>query len=168
MRKAIDLLESPRVVGLISNVLVVWGALALSIAILLWTGSSFGRGTAGPRSAPWTPAGEFIGAVWSLLYTLMALSLWRLNQLPRETRNHLKLAVIALIAFCLVWPFYAFDTATRWPGLLGNFGILVLALFATWRLWPYCRTAALMIAPVAAWITIASATILDGARRFGW
>jgi tryptophan-rich sensory protein len=72
-----------------------------------------------------------------------------------------------LITFCLVWPFYAFSETSRLPGLLGNIGVLLLAAFAVWQLWPVSRPAAIMIAPVAIWITIATVTILDGARRYG-
>lgn len=68
----------------------------------------------------------------------------------------------------LVWAFYAFGTTSRWPGLLGNAGILLLALLAMRLAWTHSRTTALLIAPVAAWITFASASIVDGARRFGW
>ena len=106
--------------------------------------------------------------MWFLLYTLMALSLGVLNRAPAAPGTSLKLIVALLIAFCLVWPFYAFSETSRLPGLLGNIGVLLLAASAVWQLWPVSRSAALMIAPVAVWITIATATILDGARRYGW
>ena len=98
----------------------------------------------------------------------MALSLWVLNRTPAAGGASLKLGVLLLIGFCLVWPFYAFSQTSRLPGLLGNIGIFVIAVFVVWRLWPYSITAAGMIAPVAVWITIATASILDGARRYGW
>jgi tryptophan-rich sensory protein len=106
--------------------------------------------------------------VWFLLYTLMALSLWVLNRSPAAQGTSLKLGVIVLIAFCLVWPFYAFSETSRVPGLLGNIGILAIASLVVWRTWPYSSPAALMIIPVALWIVIATASILNGARRYGW
>lgn len=155
--------------GLVCNVLVVWASLAISILLLSQFGSNFGSTSPdGPRGAPWTPPGAFIGAVWSCLYTLMGLSLWVLNRVPTSSRASLKWGVCVLIAFCLVWPFYAFSPTSRWPGLLGNFGIFLLAACLVLGLWSLSRTAALMTVPIALWITIATATILDGARRYGW
>ena len=168
MNKFLEAFQSQDLVGLILNLVAIWGALALSIVLLAKLGSGFGAENNGPRDAPWTPPGELIGAVWACLYTLMAVSLWVLNFGASEYQFFNKLSVIVLIIFCLMWPFYAFDTPSRWPGLLGNIGILLLAIFAVWRLWPHSHAAALMIMPVAIWITIASATIIDGARRYGW
>lgn len=161
--------KSPTGAGFVLNVITVWFALAASFLLLAWSGSSFGVTVpGGPKDAPWTPPGAVIGAVWCGLYTLMGTSLWALSRLPSPTRGSLQKAVLFLIGFCLVWPFYAFDARSRWPGLLGNMGILLIALYVVWKLWPTSRTAALMIAPVAVWITIATASIVDGARHFGW
>jgi len=169
MSKIADAFNSPDWIGLVSNLLTVWILPGASIWLLSRTGSNFGAPTAtSPRDAPWTPPGAVIGAVWFLLYTLMALSLWVLNRAPAAPGTSLKLIVALLITFCLVWPFYAFSEMSRLPGLLGNIGVLLLAAFAVWQLWPVSRPAAIMIAPVAVWITIATATILDGARRYGW
>ena len=64
--------------------------------------------------------------MWFSLYTRMALSLGVLNRAPAAPGTSLKLIVV-LIAFCLVWPFYAFSETSRLPGLLGNIGVLLLA-----------------------------------------
>jgi tryptophan-rich sensory protein len=150
------------------NVLAVWIALTISIVLLLATGGSTGFDEGSPRGAPWTPPGAVIGAVWTLLYTLMGLALWAINHISSKHRWRARGFVLALIGFCLVWPFYAFGTSSRWPGLLGNLGILALAVLAVIQLLPSSRLAASLVAPVAIWITIATATILDGAIRYGW
>lgn len=67
-----------------------------------------------------------------------------------------------------VWPFYAFSETSRVPGLIGNFGILIISGFLVLQIFPYSRPATFMIAPVSIWISIAIATIFDSARRFGW
>ncbi len=169
MQKIATIFNAPGWAGLFSNVFLVWTVLALSIFMLAKLGSGFGAATAeGPRSAPWTPSGAFIGGVWSLLYTLMALSLWSLNRMSSSPEVHLKWVVVLLIVFCLIWPFYAFDAMSRWPGLLGNLGILLIAAYAFWRILPYSLSTALLILPVVVWIIIANLSILDGARRYGW
>ena len=169
MSRLLAAFSDPGPLGLGLHVVAVWGALALSIGILARSGSGFGAEIAGgPRDAPWTPPGAFIGAVWSALYTLMAVALWLVNRESASISVSPRISVGALILFCLLWPFYAFDGPSRWPGLLGNLGILALALIAVVGLWPHHRVAALLIAPVAVWITVATATILDGGRRYGW
>ena len=167
MRRFCAGLEDPGLTGLAYNVVAVWLALFSSLILLAATGNSMGAQTSpAPRGAPWTPPGPFIAGTWMLLYTMMALSMWRLNVVSH--RASLKWTVLALFAFCLLWPFYGFDNVTRWPSFLGNVGIFVLAIFAVWRLWPHSRTGALLIAPTVLWISIATASILDGARRYGW
>jgi len=169
MKNLMGAYKSKGWLGLVLNVVTVWLVLGASLLMLVQMGSGFGAPLpGGPQDAPWTPPGAFIGAMWVVLYTLMGASLWLLNRAPESTSGSPRRAVLFLIGFCIVWPFYAFDTPNRWPGLLGNLGILVIAVFATWRLWPLSRAAALMIAPVAIWITIATASILDSGRRFGW
>lgn len=161
--------SSPGWIGLISNLLTVWVLLAVSIWVLARTGNSLGaENSSGLQDAPWTPPGAFIGGVWTVLYTLMALSLWILNQIPTDESSLLKYGVIFLIAFCLVWPFYAFSNTSRVPGLVGNIGILIIVLFLVWRLYPSSKTATFLVAPVGIWISIAIASILDAVRRYGW
>ena len=164
----LNIFQSQDWIGLVAYLAAVWGLLALSIWILVRRGSGFGDDKSGPRDAPWKPPGALIGAVWSCLYTLMALSLWLLNFDVSADQLVNKLTVITLFIFCLAWPFYAFDTSSRWPGLLGNLGIWLISVFAVWQLWPHAQMAALLIVPITVWITIASASILDGARRYGW
>ena len=169
MYRMMEIINSPGWVGLVSHLMIVWGVLALSIWILTAIGNNLGE-SAPPavRGAPWTPPGEIIGAVWSVLYSLMAIALWLLNRSELHNMTSLKLIIILLIGFCILWPFYAFSESSRLPGLVGNVGIFVIAVVAIWRLMPYSQAAAIMIVPTAVWITVAIASILDGARRYGW
>jgi tryptophan-rich sensory protein len=165
------LLKSPRLAGLALNVSLVWAALGLSVVLLMTTSGSSGfdeLDDRSPRGAPWTPPGAVIGAVWTVLYGLMGVSLWAVNRTPADLQPRLRAVVLALIAFCLVWPFYAFDTTSRWPGLLGNLGVLALAVTAVVSLLPHSRLAAGAVALVAVWTSVATATIIDGAVRYGW
>jgi tryptophan-rich sensory protein len=106
--------------------------------------------------------------VWVCLYTLIGISLWLLNRVPSPPRVSLEALVFVLLAVPVTWTFSAFSETSRLPGLLGNIAIFVIGVFVVWRLWRNSRPAALMIAPIAVWIAIATATILDSARRYGW
>ncbi len=153
--------------GLMVILLSIWGALGISILLLSVSGSDLGVSeTEFSRDAPWTPPGPFIGVVWALLYSLMAFSIWRLNDIANS--GAIQFAILGLIAWCLVWPFYAFDTLNRWPGLIGNLGIFLISGALVLRLWRRDKVAALSISLVTIWITIATGTIIDGAIRYGW
>jgi benzodiazapine receptor len=165
MAQVLSVFESRGWGGLIANLLLVWAALTISSLGPFLTGTST---SAGLRDAPWTPPGWFIGAVWVCLYTLLGISLWLLNRVPSPPRTTLKTLVFVLLAVLVTWTFYAFSATSRLPGLLGNVAIFVVAVFVVWRLWPHSESAALAVVPVAVWITIATATILDAARLYGW
>jgi tryptophan-rich sensory protein len=168
MTRIIEAFDSQGLIGLSTNLFMVWAALAVSVLGPSLLGSTIGGGGSGLRDAPWTPPGWFIGAVWACLYTALGVALWTLNRVTVTQRTSGKVAILVLLGVLVTWTFYAFSETTRWPGLIGNVAILLIALFVVWRLWPVSRNAALLVAPVAVWITIATATILDAARLYGW
>jgi tryptophan-rich sensory protein len=168
MARIIEAFDSQGPIGLSVNLLLVWAALTVSVLGPSLLGATIGGGASGLRDAPWTPPGWFIGAVWVGLYTALGVALWMLNRVPATLRTPGKVAVLVLLGVLVTWTFYAFSETTRWPGLIGNIAILLIALFVVWRLWPMSRNAALLVAPVAVWITIATATIVDAARLYGW
>jgi tryptophan-rich sensory protein len=167
MTRIIEAFDSQGPIGLSVNLLMVWAALAVSVVGPSLLGSTIG-GASGLRDGPWTPPGWFIGVVWAGLYTALGVALWVLNRVPATQQTPGKVAIFVLLGVLVTWTFYAFSETTRWPGLIGNIAILLIALFVVWRLWPVSRNAALLVAPVAAWITIATATILDAVRLYGW
>jgi tryptophan-rich sensory protein len=168
MVRVIEAFDSQGLIGLSVNLLMVWAALAVSVLGPSLLGATIGGGASGPRGAPWTPPGWFIGTVWVCLYTALGVALWMLNRVPATERTPGKFAILVLLGVLVTWTFYAFSETSRWPGLIGNSAILLVALLVVWRLWPVSRNAALLVAPVAVWITIATATIVDGARLYGW
>jgi tryptophan-rich sensory protein len=167
MARVFAAFDSPGWLGLVCNLLLVWAAIAVSTLGPVVLGVTIGGG-GGLRDAPWTPPGWFIGLVWLCLYTLLGFALWTLNRVDQPVRGSLKAGVFVLLLVLVTWTFYAFNQTSRLPGLLGNIAIFIVVLVVVWRTWPHSRPAALMVAPVALWITIATATILDGARLYGW
>ena len=109
-----------------------------------------------------------IGAVFSLLYTLMALSLWVLNRMPAaggaspQARRPSADRLLPRVAVLCLQPDESSAGAAgqyRDPRDCGFRGLAVVALLDH-RGW-HRRSVALSI-------TIATASILDGARRYGW
>ena len=71
---------------------LVWAALGLSIVLLTITRSSTGFDlTEALADHTWTPPGAVIGAVWTILYTLMGVSLWAINHVHSDLQPRLRL-----------------------------------------------------------------------------
>ncbi|MDQ1238977.1 MAG: translocator protein [Thermodesulfobacteriota bacterium] len=105
----------------------------------------------------WTPSGKLIGAVWSVLYTLMGLSAWLVwtrgffTFLSRE-------AVWFSLQLLLNVSWSALFFGLRSPGLaVINIGILWAAILVTTILfWAVSRPAGYLLMPYLAWVSFAS------------
>lgn len=134
---------------------------------------------AGLNKPEWTPSGGFIGGVWTVLYLLMAFSLylvWARNWQIEPSRNKTARAwnrfsqelyngawqkknIIAI--FCVqlflnfLWSFAFFGL--KFPGL-AFFELLALwvAIFYTiFNFWRVSRPAALLLLPYILWVSFA-------------
>ncbi len=106
----------------------------------------------------WTPAGSFIGAVWTILFilaTISALIIW--NRLPRDDRFKWIIIIFIINAILNVgwsWLFFGqhlLGTAIFEAALLG---VSVLALIIL--IWPVSRLAAWLLIPYAGWVFFAT------------
>jgi benzodiazapine receptor len=107
----------------------------------------------------WTPPNWAFGAVWSVLYLLIAVSGWLLWL--RRARASLVLYVVQLVVnsiwtpvFFGAYPFIG--TVALWigVGVIVLLDLLVVATIAT--AWPVSRWAAALLLPYLAWILYAS------------
>jgi translocator protein len=109
------------------------------------------------RKPRWQPPGAAIGAVWSVLYTLTAISgglLWARRRDPRA-RPLLGLFVIQALLNAAFTPLL---TRARSPELAAAdsaaLGLTVAALTAV--AWPVRRSAAVLLLPYVAWTGFAT------------
>jgi benzodiazapine receptor len=111
----------------------------------------------------WTPPGRLFGPVWTLLYTLMAVSAWRVHVAGQRDRARAPAARQALTAWWgqlgmnLAWSVVFFGLRQLGPALA-----VVAALWAAiagclMASGPVSRAAALLLAPYLAWTTFAAA-----------
>lgn len=106
----------------------------------------------------WTPPGSFIGLVWTVIFILTAVSLiivW--NRIPRIP--HFSTIIAFFIAngvFNVLWSFLFFNrhllTWAFFDALLIGLTVYVLIFL----IWPYSKSAALLLFPYAGWVTFAS------------
>jgi benzodiazapine receptor len=106
----------------------------------------------------WAPPGSIFGPVWSVLYTLMAISAWLVWRIGLEwgRSRALQVFLIQLIVnACWSWLFFYFQS-----GLWSMVNIVVLWLLVAWTLILFSRhdgLAALLLVPYILWVTFAAA-----------
>lgn len=106
----------------------------------------------------WQPPGAAFGAVWTVLYVLIAIAATLAYRDVEGPRRPLVLGLFALnLVLNLAWTWIFFQghapvaAGVEILVLLGT----IVALIAL--LWPYSRAAALALAPYGAWVAFATA-----------
>ena len=142
-----------QLVGLIASLLIVLG-----VAILggLLTDLSVNTWYPSLAKPSWTPSGATIGAVWTILYTLMGIAAWIVwRSAPGDRTRPLALYVLQLI---LNAGWSALFFGLRNPGLaLIEIGFLWVAILATTvAFWKVSKPAGILMAPYLFWVTFAA------------
>ena len=137
--------------------LIVCGALVLAAAVAggRFTAMGIGPWYDGLAKPSWTPPGSVIGAIWTVLYVLIAVAsaiVW--TRSPAPPGGYVALLVVNLVLNVL-WCYFFF--AARRPGT-ALVEIAVLELTCLGLVLLASRTspaAAWMLAPYAAWVAFA-------------
>jgi tryptophan-rich sensory protein len=107
----------------------------------------------------WTPPNWAFGAVWSVLYLLIAVSGWLLWL--RRARGALVLYVAQLVVNAIWTPVFfggypLIGTTALWLGVVIIVALDLLVVATIAAAWPVSRAAALLLVPYLAWILYAS------------
>lgn len=106
-----------------------------------------------------TPPNWVFAPVWTALYALMAVALWRVLGQPKDTPGR-RAAIIAFfvqLALNSLWSFTFFGGQSPGAGLLVIAALIVAILVTMRAFWLLDRTAALLLAPYLAWVLYATA-----------
>lgn len=110
------------------------------------------------RKPSWTPPAAVFGPAWTLLYTLMAVALWRVLRRGQQVPVGGPLALYGLqLLLNIAWSPLFFRLQS--PGLaFGELVLLWLAILATLRaFWGVDRVAGVLFVPYLLWVTFAGA-----------
>ncbi len=123
-------------------------------------GAFFGPGEwyASLRKPAWNPPGWVFGPVWTVLYTMMAVSAWLVWRQGGWSRQRKPLLIfLGQLALNALWTPLFFGLHR--PGLaFGEIILLWLAILATWRAFRLVhRGAAWLLVPYLAWVSFAAA-----------
>lgn len=139
------------------------GALLVASLLLAYAAEAIGAVASvdavafyGQLSQPaWAPPPWVFGPVWTLLYTLMAVSFWRvLRQRPRHTAAMTLFLVQLGVNALWSWLFFRWHlgaVAFGWIVLL--LGLIIATLASFWRI---SRAAAVLLVPYLGWVAFAS------------
>lgn len=144
LRQALALLGFALVVALAASI----GSFATSSSLDGWYGTL--------EKPSWTPPGSFIGAVWTVLYTGMAVAAWLVWRRGGLAGNRAAFVAFGVqLALNALWSILFFGL--RSPGA-GVVGIVLLAAAVAWTIalfWRVSRPAALLLVPYLAWVLFA-------------
>lgn len=111
----------------------------------------------------WTPPNWAFGAVWSVLYVLIAVSGWLLWRARTRTDVRVPLALyVAQLVMNALWaPLFfggypLFGVAALWSSVAVIVLLDLMVLATIGVAWPVSRAAALLLVPYLAWILYAS------------
>jgi tryptophan-rich sensory protein len=135
---------------------------AVAVSASLITQPNIPAWYVGLQKPGFTPPNWAFPLAWTILYALMAYSLWRILSLP-ENRPGRRAAIVAFFVQLILngaWSFAFFGGKSPLAGLV-VIAALIVAILATIRtFWRLDRTAALLLVPYLAWV--AYATLLNG------
>lgn len=136
----------------------VGAALALNAWIFSGPAIMWSRSLENPA---WAPSGIFIGAVWMVQFTLLALSAFLVDRLGDPTRKDpARLAIIAWWLICLAWPVAYFGFQSIAGGVYLTIAALLMGAPALALAWRTARPAALVLLPLQAWLVFALVLIV--------
>ena len=135
-----------------------WFALVFVVAALGSAASIEARTFYAALTQPsWSPPGRVFGPVWTLLYLLMTVAVWRVARMapsPQRTRA-LRVFIAQLVANAAwSWLFFAWHL-----GALASVEVLVLLALVAWTVREFHaldRMASRLIVPYLGWVGFAS------------
>jgi len=143
-----------------------WIALLGWIVLCFAVGGMAGAGTSGDVSGwyqtlarpSFAPPNWVFGPVWTLLYAMMAVAVWRVGMAAASpVRNWAIALFLVQLALNFAWPWIFFRAHALGAGLVE---IVVLLLFIVATIWVFGRVsplAARLMLPYLAWVAFATA-----------
>jgi tryptophan-rich sensory protein len=105
-----------------------------------------------------TPPGWVIGLVWTILFTLMGISLfliWREGQFRADVKESIYIFAAQLVVNVL-WSWAFFGLHSPLAGLAVIAVLWVLILLTIVKFWPISRGAAMLLVPYILWVSFAA------------
>lgn len=143
---------SPRDLGLlIVCLLIVYAAAAIG-AVASLNAPAFYASLTRPG---WAPPSSVFGPVWTLLYSLMGIALWRVWRGPRGHAAAITLFLVQL-ALNASWSWLFFRWHLGAPAFAWIMLLLAMILATIVTFWRVSRVAAVLLVPYLGWVAFAT------------
>jgi translocator protein len=168
----LEIFNSPETPGLIANIIASVGGTTIINGLIFGLGWSSVDKPALLDSTvlpAFTPPGYAFGIIWTVLFALMGTARWFVGKGTDliVAQQHQQLVLI-LIVFCLVQPLYSTAINSRFGGILGTVGAVILSVFTLLTIRNSSEVAALLVIPVSIWTIYASFLLIAVIRSRGW
>ena len=126
-----------------------------------WTASFFTQSSVGTwyqslQKPFWNPPNLAFPVIWTILYTMIGVSFWKILCEPKAYCFQLFLAFFLQIFLNFTWSFSFFYLQSPGMGLL-NIILLLMAIIWNIKLfWAYSETAAKLLIPYLLWVAYAT------------
>ena len=110
---------------------------------------------AGLRKPDWTPSGAVIGAVWTVLYTLMGIAAWIVWRKQGWVRSTPMTLFAVQLVVNVLWSVLFFGLQNPAAGLVAIVVLWIVVLATLITFWRVARVAGALFVPYLAWVTIA-------------
>jgi len=130
-------------------------SMCAALAAALWPVDAWYAGIAKPS---WNPPSWVFGPVWTTLYIMIGVSAWRVWRVGGFRRDRLALGVLAAQwVLNFAWSGLFFGMKSPGAALVEIVALLALICVLIARFARIDRTAAVLLAPYAAWVGFATA-----------
>jgi len=136
---------------LVVCLLIVYAAAAIG-AVASLNAPAFYASLARPG---WAPLASVFGPVWTLLYSLMGIALWRVWRSPSRHAPAIALFLVQLVLNAL-WSWLFFYWHLGAPAFAWIVVLLAMIMATMVTFWRVNRVAALLLVPYLGWVAFAS------------
>lgn len=148
-------LGAPRTRWSLVGTVAAFVAAALAVNGIVFA-SGAGAWSASLTSPRFAPPGGVIGAVWVIVFALMAVALWHVRREPPSPRRAAAIGAILLqYAVNLAFPFYALLPRSVLAGFVGTVVSAAIAWIVLAVVFRARRVAAAFVAPLCGWLIYA-------------
>ena len=107
------------------------------------------------KKAPWSPPSWVFPFAWSLLYFLMALSLWIIYESKGKPKKTAYLLFFSQLILNAIWPILFFAFHLPLLALIELFLLLATTIASTFQFYKINKTASYLLIPYITWILYA-------------
>lgn len=153
--RAPTLASPPRsLLALATFALVTFGAAAIGSAV---TTASLDPWYAALEKPSWAPPGALIGAMWTVLYALMAVAAWLVWRRGGVRANRVELSLFGVqLALNVLWSVLFFGLRSPGAAFAGILVLLVAVAATLFAFGRVTRLAGALLVPYLAWVAFAS------------